>query len=157
MSLVVVDADVLGRRRTGDESYVRNLLRTLPGPAAEAGLRLAAVTRNPELVPDGVEAVEMQARSQSLRMAIGLPKALRRLGADLCHTQYAMPLRAPCPCVVTVHDVSFERDPELMNRKDGRIFRTVVPRAVKKAARVLTVSERTKRDIVDIYRVAEKR
>ena len=45
MSLVVVDADVLGRRRTGDESYVRNLLRTLPAPAAAAGLRIAAVTR----------------------------------------------------------------------------------------------------------------
>ena len=27
--LVVVDADVLGRRRTGDETYVRNLLREL--------------------------------------------------------------------------------------------------------------------------------
>ena len=36
--LVVVDADVLGRQRTGDETYVRNLLRTLPGPAAEAGI-----------------------------------------------------------------------------------------------------------------------
>ena len=27
--LVVVDADVLGRQRTGDETYVRNLLREL--------------------------------------------------------------------------------------------------------------------------------
>jgi glycosyltransferase involved in cell wall biosynthesis len=157
MRRVVVDADVLGRQRTGDETYVRNLLRELVPLVDEADLELVAVTRNPELVPDGVEAVELQSRSQSLRMAVGLPKALRRLGADLCHTQYAIPLRAPCPCVVTVHDVSFERDPELMNRKDGRIFRTVVPRAVKKAARVLTVSERTKRDIVDIYRVAPAR
>ena len=30
MSLVVVDADVLGRARTGDETYVANLLRHLP-------------------------------------------------------------------------------------------------------------------------------
>ena len=30
MSLVVIDADVLGRRRTGDETYVLNLLRHLP-------------------------------------------------------------------------------------------------------------------------------
>ena len=29
--LVVVDADVLGRHRTGDETYVLNLLRELPG------------------------------------------------------------------------------------------------------------------------------
>ncbi len=155
--LVVVDADVLGRQRTGDETYVRNLLRELVPLADGANVRLAAVTRRPELVPAGVEAVELPARSQELRMALGLPKALRRLGADLCHTQYALPLRSPCPCVVTVHDVSFERDPELMNRKDGRIFRTVVPRAVKKAARVLTVSERTKRDLVELYGVASAR
>jgi glycosyltransferase involved in cell wall biosynthesis len=155
--LVVVDADVLGRQRTGDETYVRNLLRELVPLADGANVRLAAVTRRPELVPAGVEAVELPARFQELRMALGLPKALRRLGADLCHTQYALPLRSPCPCVVTVHDVSFERDPELMNRKDGRIFRTVVPRAVKKAARVLTVSERTKRDLVELYGVASAR
>ena len=34
MSLVVIDADVLGRRRTGDETYVLNLLRHLPAAAA---------------------------------------------------------------------------------------------------------------------------
>src|SRR5215212_6870129 len=59
--LVVVDADVLGRERTGDETYVHNLLRRLPA-AAEGTLRLAAVTRRPELVPEGVEAVELRAR-----------------------------------------------------------------------------------------------
>ncbi len=155
--LVVVDADVLGRQRTGDETYVRNLLRELVQIADESELRLAAVTRRPELVPDGIEAVELPARSQELRMALGLPKTLRRLSADLCHTQYALPLRSPCPCVVTVHDLSFARDPELMNRRDGRIFRTVVPRAVKKAARVLTVSERTKRDLVELYGIAPQR
>ncbi len=109
MSLVVVDADVLGRRRTGDETYVRNLLRTLPGPAAEAGLDLAAVTRRPDLVPEGVLPVLLPARSQELRMAWTLPRALRRLGAALVHTQYALPLRCPCPAVVTIHDLSFER------------------------------------------------
>ena len=41
--LVVVDADVLGRRRTGDETYVRNLLRELGSLAAASGFRIAAV------------------------------------------------------------------------------------------------------------------
>ena len=89
-------------------------------------------------------------------MAWSLPRTLRRLGADLVHTQYALPLRCPCPCVVTVHDVSFERDPELMSRKDRAVFRRVVPRAVRKAARVLTVSERTKADIVELYGVLRR-
>ena len=152
-ALVVVDADVLGRQRTGDETYVRNLLRELAPLTEGAGLRLAAVSRRPELVPDGVEPVALAARWQELRMALSLPRALRRLDADLVHTQYALPLHAPCPCVVTVHDLSFAREPELMGRKDRLVFGRVVPRAVRRAVRVLTVSERTKRDLVELYGV----
>src|SRR5205085_7753592 len=63
--LVVIDADVLGRRRTGDESYVSALLAELA--KLDHGLRLTAVTRRPELVPEGVEAIRLEAGSQSLR------------------------------------------------------------------------------------------
>ena len=101
--LVVIDADVLGRLRTGDESYVRNLLRCF-GEIGETGLRLAAVTRHPELVPTGVEALPLETRVQELRMAWALPRLLRRRGAALVHTQYALPLRVSCPAVVTIHD-----------------------------------------------------
>ena len=37
--LVVIDADVLGRRRTGDETYVRELLRALPAVGRRAAVR----------------------------------------------------------------------------------------------------------------------
>lgn len=151
--LVVVDADVLGRERTGDETYVRNLLRELPGPAADAELRVAAVTRRVDLLPPGVEPVELVTSLQELRMAWTLPRLLRRLRADLVHTQYAIPTRCPCPAVVTVHDLSFERDPSVMSARDRAIFRRVVPRAVRGAARVLTVSERSRTDIVEVYGV----
>ena len=153
--LVVVDADVLGRRRTGDEMYVLNLLRGLASLAPGAGIRLAAVTRHPELVPEGVEAVELSTASQELRMALTLPRLLRRLGASLGHFQYALPLRLPCLAVVTIHDLSFEREPSLMGRKDRLVFRRVVPRAARKAARVLTVSERTRADLRELYRLPD--
>jgi glycosyltransferase involved in cell wall biosynthesis len=151
--LVVVDADVLGRERTGDETYVLNLLRALPEPAAEAGLAVAAVTRNAALVPDGVEPVVLDGASQELRMAWRLPRLLRRLGASLVHMQYAVPLRCPCPAVVTVHDLSFERDAAAMPRRDRMVFRRVVPRSVRAARRVLTVSERSRQDLVELYGV----
>jgi glycosyltransferase involved in cell wall biosynthesis len=154
---VVFDADVLGRRRTGDETYALNLLRELAQLAPEAGVRIVAVTRHPELVPGGIEPFALRARSQEVRMAWTLPRALRQLDADLCHTQYALPLRRPCPCVVTVHDVSFARDTDLMGWKDRMTFRLVVPRAVRHAACVLTVSQRTKADIVELYGVPEER
>ena len=157
MTLVVVDADVLGRRRTGDERYVQGLLGELPPLAAAAGLRIAAVTRHPELVPDGVEALPLTTSSQELRMAWTLPRLLRRHDARLVHTQYAIPLRCPCPAVVTIHDLSFERDPGLMSRKDRLVFKTVVPRAARRARAVLTVSDRTRRDLVALYGVTPDR
>ena len=150
--LVIVDADALGRQRTGDETYVANLLREL---ARVDDLRLAAVTRRPDLVPERVQPVELTARSQVLRMALRLPRLLRRLRPALAHFQHALPLGCPCPAVVTVHDLSFERDPSLMSPRDRLIFRTVVPRAARAASRVLAVSERTKRDLVELYGVPE--
>jgi glycosyltransferase involved in cell wall biosynthesis len=155
--LVVVDADVLGRQRTGDETYLRNLLRALAPLAAKAGLRIGAVTRHPELVPLGIEPLQLTTRSQELRMLLTLPRLLRGTGAALGHFQYALPPRLPCPTVVTIHDLSFERDPSLMGRKDRLVFRRVVPRAARKAARVLTVSERTRRDLHDLYGVPDRK
>ena len=155
--LVVVDADVLGRERTGDETYVLNLLRELAPLAPDAGLRIAAVTRRPELVPDGIEAVRLAASSQELRMSLLLPRLLRSLGAALGHFQYALPLVLPCPAVVTIHDLSFERQPTLMSRRDRLVFRRVVPRAARKAVRVLTVSERTRRDLLELYGVPDEK
>jgi glycosyltransferase involved in cell wall biosynthesis len=153
--LVVIDADVLGRRRTGDETHVANLLRTLP--AAAEGLRLAAVTRRPDLVPAGVEPIELPARLQEARMTWSLPRLLRRLRPALAHFQHALPLGCPCPAVVTVHDLSFERDAALMGWKDRLVFRAAVPHAARRAARVLAVSERTKRDLIELYGIPEER
>ena len=79
MTLVVIDADVLGRRRTGDETYVANLLREL-GQQAD-GLRLVALTRRPELVPSGIEPYRLAAAAQHLRMALSVPGLL---GAHIC-------------------------------------------------------------------------
>jgi glycosyltransferase involved in cell wall biosynthesis len=149
--LVVVDADVLGRARTGDETYVERLLHELPAQAD--GFRLAAVTRHPELLPAGVEPLALDARSQELRMLVALPRLLRRLRPALAHFVHAIPPRCPCPAVLTVQDLSFEREPGLMGVKDRLTFKLVVRRSAKRAARVLAISERTKRDLVELYGV----
>ena len=146
--LVVFDADVLGRHRTGDETYVEQLLRTLPCVAAD--LRYAAITRRPDLVPEDVEAVHVPASLQEFRMAWSVPRLLRRLRPALAHFLHVVPPAAPCPTVVKIPDLSWRRA-GVMNARDRMIFRTLVPRAARKAARVVTVSERSKRDLVDTY------
>jgi glycosyltransferase involved in cell wall biosynthesis len=147
--LVAIDADVLGRQRTGDETYVDALLRHLPAVAPD--LRFAAITRRPELVPLGVEPIELAARLQELRVAVSLPRLLRRLRPSLAHFQYVLPPACPCAGIVTIHDLSFERG--LVGAKDRVLFRTLVPRSARRAARVLTVSERTARDLAERYGV----
>ncbi len=153
--MILVDADVLGRGRTGEETYIANLLRELP--AAAPDLQFAAVTRHPELVPEGVEAIALPARSQEVRMAVSLPRLLRRLAPQLAHFQHALPLGYRGRSVVTLHDLHFERDPSVMGLLDRLTFRAVVPRAARKADHVLAVSERTKRDAVELYGLAAAR
>ena len=150
--LVVVDADVLGRHRTGDETYVERLLHALPQVADD--LRFAAITRRPDLVPDGVDTLHLPARSQELRMAWSVPRLLRRVRPALAHFVHALPLARPCPAVVTIQDLSWERDPSVMGLRTRLTFKTVVRRAARDAARVLAISERTKLDVVELYGVA---
>jgi glycosyltransferase involved in cell wall biosynthesis len=147
--LIVIDADVLGRQRTGDETYVANLLRALP--AVGEGLRFAAITRRPELVPPGIEPIELSARVQELRMAVRVPLLLRRLRPALAHFVHSLPLALPCPAVLTVQDLSFEHDRALMGARETAIFRFVVPRSARRARRVLAISQRTKDDLVRLY------
>jgi glycosyltransferase involved in cell wall biosynthesis len=154
--LVVLDADVLGRQRTGDETYVRELLHELAA-APPDDLRLAAITRRPELVPEGIEPLHLPARSQTARMAVAVPRLLRRVRPALAHFVHALPLALPCPGVLTVQDLSFERDPSVMGRRDRLVFRASVPRSARRAARVLAISELTKRDVLELYGLDERR
>lgn len=150
---VVIDADVLGRQRTGDETYVAGLLRALG--TIDHGLRIGAITRFPRLVPPGIEPIPLPAGSQMSRMALSLPRLLRGRRPALAHFLWAIPLRCPCPAVLTVADLSFELQPELLPGLDGLVFRWAVPRSVRRAARVIAVSERTRRDLSQAYGVAE--
>jgi glycosyltransferase involved in cell wall biosynthesis len=153
--LIVLDADVLGRQRTGDESYVSAMLRELP--QLDDGLRFAAVTRHPERVPEGVEAIKLPARSQVWRMSRSFPRLLRRLRPAVTHFQHVIAPGSPGRAVVTIHDLSFEREPKLMGLRDRFFFRTMVPRSVRRADRVLAVSEGTKRDLVERYGADERK
>ena len=139
--LVVIDADVLGRRRTGDETYVEHLLRALP--AVGDGLRFAAVTRRPDLVPPGIEPIELSARVQEVRMAFRVPLAAPPSGS-----------RRSCPLSMPFRSLALPGGPHrprplVRTRRivDGKerlaIFRIVVPWSARRARRVLAISQRT--------------
>jgi alpha-1,3-rhamnosyl/mannosyltransferase len=59
--------------------------------------------------------------------------------------------------VVTIHDLSFEHGAAHMAWKDRVVFRRVVPRAARAASRVLTVSERTRADLIRLYDLPDEK
>ena len=85
-------------------------------------------------------------------MAVAVP-ALARDGCApaLAHFVHSLPLRCPAPAVLTVQDLSWERDPSVFGWWDLVTFKVFVRRSVKRARHVLAISERTKRDLVELY------
>jgi glycosyltransferase involved in cell wall biosynthesis len=150
---VLIDADVVGRRRTGDETYTINLLRELPDVAHD--LDLSCSLRHPSTLPADVEArVErfaLPVSSPYRRIPSAFPRLAARAGASLVHVQYFVAPRLPCPAVVTVHDLSFVRAPELLRVRDRLLFRRFVPGSLRRARHVIAVSEFTRRDLADAY------
>lgn len=88
-------------------------------------------------------------------MAWAVPRLLRRARPALAHFLHALPVGYPGPSVVTIQDLSWERDPSVMSRRIRTVFKFVVPRAAKRATRVLTISQRTKRDLIELYGIPE--
>jgi glycosyltransferase involved in cell wall biosynthesis len=87
-----------------------------------------------------------------------LPRQLAALKPDLLHgLAYALPVGWTGPSVVTIYDLSFLRFPRAFNTAN-RIYLTASTRAtVRRASRILTISEHTRRDIVRFLSVPEQR
>ena len=77
------------------------------------------------------------------------PGVLRGIAGAMYHgLAFVAPLRAACPTVVTVHDLSFITRPETHKRLN-RIYLSWFTRwSCRRATRVIAVSEWTKRDVV---------
>lgn len=91
------------------------------------------------------------------RMIGGLTSSVKRDGLDLFHGLCnELPLdikRAGIPSVVTVHDLIPSRYRSTPKSSDRSLYNFKLSHAVANATRIIAVSESTKRDIVDIYKV----
>jgi glycosyltransferase involved in cell wall biosynthesis len=152
-----VDAHAIGRHLTGNEVYVRNLLG---GFAAldQSSEFIAYLSAHERDAAAGVPARFMQRRVSSnslVRLGFDLSRQLRRDRPDLLHVQYTAPLACPVPVVVTVHDVSFLKYPEYFPWMRTTQLRVTVERTVRSAAKVITVSEFSRRAIAKAYGLDE--
>ena len=137
----------------GIGTYIRNLLRHLARMddrteyvvvcRPEDRETLAALGGNFRAVPE-------TAGNYTLAEQVKIPMALRRERVTLFHApHYVLPPLIRCRSVVTIHDCIHLMFPQyLPNRFAFDYARTSIRGAAKRATRVLTVSESSKRDIL---------
>ncbi len=80
------------------------------------------------------------------------PIALRRAKIDLLHAlAFAGPLAIATPWLTTIYDLSFARYPKSFNRANRIYLTWAVRDAVRRANRIIVISQSTKRDLVEMF------
>ncbi len=154
---IAIDAHSVGAQLGGNESYATNLIEALAEIDQANSYTLyvtkqTAVDRFANRWPN-FKVKRTLPHTPLVRIPLTLSKELRRHPVDVLHVQYTAPPFAPCPVVVTIHDLSFEHLPETFNRRSVAQLRFTVRRTARKAARILTSSEFSRRDIVETYAI----
>jgi glycosyltransferase involved in cell wall biosynthesis len=157
---IAIDARKL--RDYGIGTYVRNLLRHLA--RLDDYSEYIVLCRDEDRafaaeLGENFRAVPERSGGYSVREQLAVPLDLRRERADLFHApHYVLPPLTPCRSVVTIHDCIHLRFPQYLPTRIGYAYaRAQMWLATHKAARVITVSEASKRDILRYFRVPESR
>lgn len=155
-----LDGHMLGTGETGNESYIRGLIdgfAAVDPPFDIVLYHTARSTLPPELPRARVQPRRLRPAANVSRVLWAFPWAARRDRLDLLHVTYTLPPALPCPSVVSVHDVSFRMFPGAFSPRDRLLLTLAIPRALRRAHQVLTISESSRRDILRLYRLPEHR
>lgn len=157
--LIFIDGQVARPPCTGVPWSVVELVRALS--AVERGAGFVLATDHPELFPFLDDAAEWRVvacgtgtgtRARVAWTQLGLPKLAGELGADLLHVPtFPVPMIAPCPMVVTIHDVAFRLFPRTVERGRRWWYRMLLPLSLSRVKRVLVNSRTTGRELAELY------
>ena len=142
-----MDVSALALTRAGTARHIRSLLAALAVEDVDVR-RYGLGGSSRALVP---------VRDLGWYLA-ALPLRARRDGVDVLHcpTQRA-PVRSRVPLVVTVHDLAVLRHPQTFNRWTRGYSRRVLPRVARAATRLITVSDFTRREVLELLDAPEEK
>ncbi len=154
---IAIDAHSIGARLGGNETYAKNLIDALARIDNVNDYTLYVTT--PEAFDryhkrwPNFTVRSTRPHAPLIRIPVTLSAELRRNPVDVLHVQFTAPPFCPCPLVVSVHDLSFEHLPQTFNRRSRMQLRLTVRHSVRKADRILTLSEHTRQDVIKTYGV----
>lgn len=151
----------LSYRGAGVSHYIQGLLNTLPQVDPDA--RYVAFLNDPSSSFKGWRTArthlpEAQPWRRILWEQAAQPRLARRERLDLLHEPvYVGPLLAPCPIVVTIHDMSYFIYPELFQLAKRIYLQAMTQFTARHAAAIICDSESTRRDVLRILSVPGER
>jgi len=162
------DGTPAARQAAGIGRYTRELLSALSARSDPFAYRLYYAARGhlhghlPELDDRfRVRALPLSDRMLNViwqRARIPLPVQVAAGRFDVFHSpDFSLPPTGRAPSVLTIHDLAFMRVPECTVPSLRSYLMRVVPRAAKRATAILTVSENTRRDVVELLDVPEEK
>lgn len=155
---VILDACCLGRRKTGNETYIRGLLRGFTElPAGSVELQVLTTPRH-----TGPRDARFAWRDVPLgnfltRNFLTIPRQLSASGAQLYHASYWTRYWDDFPKIVTVHDLSFVSFPAGYRAHERMVYCSLIKRAARRARHVLTVSEFSKSELMRHWQIPAER
>jgi len=89
---------------------------------------------------------------------VGLPSLLRIYHVDVFHgTNYCVPVFAPCPTVVTIHDLSLYTQSHTHEKVNVNRGKRRMPIMARRARLIIAPSEWTRREIVEQLRISPEK
>ena len=158
---IAIDAHSVGAKLGGNESYAVNLIETLAQIDRVNDYTLYVTTtqayeRFHQRWPNFKVHTTLP-HTPLIRIPLTLSAELRKHPVDVLHVQFTAPPFCPCPVVVSIHDLSFEHLPQTFNRRSRTQLRLTVRHSARRAAKILTLSEHTRRDVIDSYSIAPEK
>jgi glycosyltransferase involved in cell wall biosynthesis len=164
MARITIDYTPAVQQSAGIGRLTREMTRALLAlPAPHAYTLLCMGRAAPPSLPSGVRFVSTPLTDRWLhriwyRARLPLPAELLAGRADLYHaTDFLLPPMFARRTVLTVHDLTFERDPGSAAPTLLRFLQRVVPASARRASHVVADSHATARDLTELYGVPSSR
>jgi len=164
--IIGIDIRNIGQQRTGDETVFFNLVKNLAEIDGENKYQLFTDITDTTVLQytgeklgiknkDNFQIISLKSANKFTWNLWALPNYLRTNPVDIYHTQYILPffISRKIKLITLIHDISFNFYPGLIKWRDLFFLKILIPWSLKRADRILAVSEFTKKEIADYYRI----
>lgn len=163
-----IDIRLIGKKRTGDEVVIFNLVREMAKLESDHEFKLFTDVLDKETLDEIFKQLGIENKSNFEIISLStpnrfawnfwtLPKYLKQNPVDVYHTQYITPwfVSKKIKIVTIIHDISFNFFPKFIKFSDLFFLKTLIPISIKRADKIIGVSKFTADEIIKYYKTPE--